>query len=139
MRLIRNKKAFIIGVFCIAVSLFFFGIYIWSGDFSELFYVLLQSLAGLTCIINSISSGFLGEKQPEISEDERDNYISSKCCKIASRVMFYCVIVIILVFGIMHLTYEKTVFGVVAVSLLSCLLLYTVAYFVANIYYEKKG
>lgn len=140
MDFVRNKKSLLIGIFCILVSLFFLGISIWSGDFkSHIIFLLLQAVVGFMSIINAITPGFLGEKQYGILEDERDGYIVSKCTMIASKIMFYCIIFVMFLFSILYIVYENVLFFAVSVSLLSCLLLYTIVYLIANIYYEKRG
>ena len=140
MNFVRNKKSLFIGIFCILVSLFYLGISIWSGDFKRnIIFMLLQAVIGFMSIINAITPGFLGEKQYGILEDERDKHIVSKCTMVASRIMFYCITFAMLLFIILYKIYDNVLLFAVSVSLLSCLLLYTIVYLIANIYYEKKG
>ncbi len=138
MKLIRNKKSFVLGMLTIFVSLFQFAICIWADKSDYLFYAFLLAVSGIISLINAISPGFLGEKQYESFEDERDIHIASKCTAIASRVMFYGVILAMFVFGILFMIFENTLFLWVFVSLASCLLLFSVVYLIVNIYYEKR-
>lgn len=138
MKLVRNKKFLVLGILTILVSLFEFAICIRARNTDNLFYAFLLAVSGITSIINAISPGFLGEEQYESFEDERDIHIASKCTSIASRIMFYCTAIVICVFGILHMVLKNTLFLWVSVSLISCLLLFSIVYLVANIYYEKR-
>ncbi|MBQ4338116.1 MAG: hypothetical protein IJC37_01700 [Clostridia bacterium] len=138
MKLIRNKKSFVLGMLTIFVSLFQFAICIWADKPNILFVAFLLAVSGTISLINAISPRFLGEKQYESFEDERDVYIASKCTTIASRAMFLGVVLAMIVFGILFMIFENTLFLWVFVSLASCLLLFSVVYLIVNIYYEKR-
>lgn len=138
MKLVRNKKFLVLGILTILVSLFEFAICIWADKPDNLFLAFLLAVSGIVSLINAVSPGFLGEKQVESFEDERDIHIASKCTAIASRVMFYGVVLAMFVFGILFMIFENTLFLWVSVSLASCLLLFTVVYLIVNIYYEKR-
>lgn len=139
MKLIRDKKSFIIGVITTLLFIFFVILGIMAKKPRDILFSILQLNVGCTLIINSLSSGFLGEKKYDGFEDERDIHIASKCALISSRIMFYCIIFVALIFGILHIIYENTLFFGLSVSLASCLLLYSIVYLIANIYYEKKN
>ena len=138
MKLLRSKKFLVIGILQISVSLFSLAVCIWYKSTHNLFVAFLLLVSGFISIINAISPGFLGEKQAESFQDERDVHIASKCILITSRIMFYCVIIAVFIFGLLWYIYENTLFLWVSVSLLSCLLVCAVVYLIANIYYEKR-
>lgn len=139
MKLIRNKKLFVIGVFCIIFfpALLIFSIF--NNEYRSSFFYLLMILSGITNIINSISTGFLGEKIEGVLADERDTHITLKCSIIASKVMYYCVIIIAFVFGMLFYFLENIGFVFIAISLLIPMLIYSVSYLVSYIYQEKRG
>lgn len=138
MKLVRSKKFLVLGILTILVSLFELAICIWADKPDNLFCAFLLAVSGMISLINAISPGFLGEKQYESFEDERDVHIASKCTAIASRVMFYGVLLAMVVFGILFLTFKNTLFLWLSVSLASCLLLFAIVYLIVNIYYERR-
>ena len=139
LKVVRNKKFLVLGIIQISISLSEFAMYIWADKPTYLFFAFELAVAGIVILISSVSPCFLGEKQAESFEDERDIHIASKCSLIASRIMFYCVTFATLVFWFLYHIFEKTLFIWLSVSLFSCLLLFAVVYLIANIYYEKRG
>ena len=141
MKIIRNKKNFILGILFIILSLYSLipKICFKSLDLDDVYIIVLYVLIGIMQFITSISPCFLGEKAVDNHEDERDVYIALKSSSLASRIMFYCTGLAIFVFYILHSIYKNTTFAIISVSLCSCLLLYSVVYLFVNIFYEKKG
>lgn len=139
MKIIRKKINFIAGIFSLAFSIYLLISSIYFKSLDLVWGMVATAINGSVLLGTSVSPCFLAEKSIDNAEDERDVYIALKSASIASRIMFYCIGLASLIFGILHRTYENTTFAIISVSLCSCLLLFSVVYLFVNIFYEKKG
>lgn len=141
MKIIRSKRNFVVGIFWILLLLarLITSIYYNSFDLNDILFMVYFACGGIMLFNQSVSPCFLGEKTINNPEDERDVYISLKSTSIASRIMCYCITIASLVFFIIFQVSENPVFAIVSISLIACLLLFSVVCLLANIFYEKKG
>lgn len=139
MKIIRNKKIFILGILCIIVFIFSLVASIHFKTLDMIFVMVSMVTCGCIQLGTSVSPCFLAEKSINNAEDERDVYIALKSASVASRIMFYCIGIASLIFGVLHMLSENIVFAIISISLCSCLLLFSIVYFFVNIFYEKRG
>lgn len=139
MKIIRNKKNFIIGIISLFFSLFSLITNIQYKSLDLVFGMVMTAVNGCVLLCTSVSPCFLAEKSIDNAEDERDVYIALKSTTIASRVLFYCIGIAVIISGVLHRQTENPVFATIAVSLCSCLLLFSIVYFFVNVFYEKRG
>ena len=139
MKMIKNKRHFIVGLISTAVAITC--LIVWLTVERETRFLIAFALSFIYAIINYFSSFSKKGLVEELSTttDERDIYIISKTCHTSMKILNYLLFTGCIISLILYVALHSQTYIVIAITLCIILLLMLLIIIAVNNYYEKNN